>query len=140
MNTNRESLTTLPQECVLCSSNDSVRAINAPASSLTCHECGHDIAGVAKTLERFRACADDSLGGSLPIQPLSRLDKVADDSLALVELVMQLEEEFDVTIPDEDVEKLETVADAVRYLQTRPRAGESQTDAHPGATASNPAE
>ena len=38
------------------------------------------------------------------------------DSLDTVELVMALEEEFDIEIPDEDAEKIATVGDAVRYI------------------------
>lgn len=40
------------------------------------------------------------------------------DSLGVVELVMALEEEFNVDIPDEDADKLKTVADAMNYLKT----------------------
>ena len=39
------------------------------------------------------------------------------DSLDTVELVMAFEEEFGVEIPDEDAEQLQTVGDAIRYLQ-----------------------
>ena len=38
------------------------------------------------------------------------------DSLDTVELIMEFEKEFDVTIPDEDAEKIVTVGDAVLYL------------------------
>ncbi len=38
------------------------------------------------------------------------------DSLDTVELIMEFEKEFDVTIPDEDAEKIATVGDAVSYL------------------------
>lgn len=38
------------------------------------------------------------------------------DSLDTVELVMALEEEFDIEIPDEDAEKIRTVGEAVRYI------------------------
>jgi acyl carrier protein len=41
------------------------------------------------------------------------------DSLDIVELVMELEEEFGVTIPDEDAEKIKTVGDAIDYLAKR---------------------
>lgn len=39
------------------------------------------------------------------------------DSLDIVELIMALEEEFDLDIPDEDAEKLRTVGDAVSYIK-----------------------
>ena len=38
------------------------------------------------------------------------------DSLDIVELVMELEDEFDVSIPDEDAEKMQTVGDTVKYI------------------------
>jgi acyl carrier protein len=39
------------------------------------------------------------------------------DSLDVVELVMALEEKFDVEIPDEDAEKIKTVGDAIKYVE-----------------------
>jgi len=41
------------------------------------------------------------------------------DSLDVVELVLALEDEFDVEIPEEDAEKIQTVGDAVRYLEAK---------------------
>ena len=46
----------------------------------------------------------------------SFVDALGADSLDTVELVMALEEEFDVEIPDEDAEKIATVNDAISYL------------------------
>jgi acyl carrier protein len=39
------------------------------------------------------------------------------DSLDTVELVMELEEEFDITIPDDAAEKIQTVGQAVQYIE-----------------------
>ncbi len=47
------------------------------------------------------------------------IDDLGADSLDTVELVMAFEEEFDLEIPDEDAEKLETVNDATDYLKKR---------------------
>jgi len=41
------------------------------------------------------------------------------DSLDTVELIMEFEKEFDLTIPDEDAEKIATVGDAVTYLSDK---------------------
>jgi acyl carrier protein len=49
----------------------------------------------------------------------SFIDDLGADSLDIVELVMSLEEEFDVEIPDEDAEKMQTIGDAVSYLKER---------------------
>lgn len=45
------------------------------------------------------------------------VDDLGADSLDLVELVMQMEDEFDVEIPDEDAENIRTVQDAINYVQ-----------------------
>ena len=47
----------------------------------------------------------------------SFLDDLGGDSLDVVELVMALEDEFGITIPDADVEKIGTVQDAIRYVE-----------------------
>ncbi len=39
------------------------------------------------------------------------------DSLDTVELVMEFEDEFDINIPDEDAEKIQTVGEAVKYIK-----------------------
>jgi acyl carrier protein len=41
------------------------------------------------------------------------------DSLDVVELVMALEEKFDLEIPDEDAEKIATVSDAIAFIQSK---------------------
>jgi acyl carrier protein len=47
----------------------------------------------------------------------SIVDDLGADSLDLVDLVMSLEEEFDVEIPDEAVENIKTVGDIVKYIE-----------------------
>lgn len=46
----------------------------------------------------------------------SFVDDLSADSLDIVELVMALEEQFGISIPDEDAEKIKTVGDAVTYI------------------------
>ena len=46
-------------------------------------------------------------------------DDLGADSLDVVDLVMSLEDEFDLEIPDEDVENVRTVGDIVKYLEDR---------------------
>ena len=45
------------------------------------------------------------------------VDDLAADSLDIVELVMALEEEFDLEIPDSDAEKIVTIGDVVKYIE-----------------------
>jgi acyl carrier protein len=41
------------------------------------------------------------------------------DSLAIVEVVLALEEQFEIEIPDEDTEKIKTVRDAIEYIKAQ---------------------
>ncbi len=47
----------------------------------------------------------------------SFVNDLGTDSLDIVELVMELEDEFNVNIPDEDAQKMQTVGDAVKYIE-----------------------
>ena len=47
----------------------------------------------------------------------SIVDDLGADSLDLVDMVMSLEEEFDVEIPDDQVENIKTVGDIVKYIE-----------------------
>jgi len=49
----------------------------------------------------------------------SFVEDLGADSLDVVELVMGLEEEFEIDIPDEDAEKIATVGDAVAYIEEK---------------------
>ena len=49
----------------------------------------------------------------------SFVDDLGADSLDLVELIMAMEEAFDIEIPDENAEKLKTVQDAIDYIQSK---------------------
>ena len=49
----------------------------------------------------------------------SFVDDLKADSLDVVELVMEFEDVFKVTIPDEDYEKIKTVGDAVKYIEEK---------------------
>ncbi len=62
----------------------------------------------------------DQLGvGEEEIKPAaSFIEDLGADSLEIVELVMAMEEEFEVEIPDEEAENIKTVQDAVNYITT----------------------
>lgn len=71
--------------------------------------------------DRLREIVANQLGVDQDeVVPEARiLDDLGADSLDVVELVMALEESFDIIVPDEDVESLTTVADVETYVQTR---------------------
>ena len=58
-----------------------------------------------------------SVGEEEVVPEASFIEDLNADSLDLVELIMSLEEEFNVKISDEDAEKIRTVNDAMEYLQ-----------------------
>ncbi len=59
----------------------------------------------------------------IPKEEISReksfVDDLKADSLDVVELVMEFEDVFKITIPDEDYEKIKTVGDAVKYIEEK---------------------
>ncbi len=68
--------------------------------------------------ERIRSIVADQLGVELAeIRPDSSiLDDLCADSLEIVELMMVLEDEFEIEVPDEVEEAIRTVADVERYV------------------------
>ena len=69
--------------------------------------------------ERIRDVVVDQLGvdESAVTMEASFVDDLGADSLDIVELIMGLETEFDIEIPDEEAEKIATVGDAVNYVK-----------------------
>ena len=69
--------------------------------------------------ERVKSVIVDQLGADeAAVTPeASFVDDLGADSLDIVELIMGLETEFDIEIPDEEAEKISTVGDAVNYIK-----------------------
>ena len=61
--------------------------------------------------------------GEDEIKPESSfIEDLGADSLDIVELVMAMEEEFEVEIPDEEAENIKTVGDAINYINSHKKA------------------
>ncbi len=71
--------------------------------------------------EKVKEIIVDKLGvdASQVVPSASFTNDLGADSLDTVELIMALEEAFDVQIPDEDAEKIATVGDAINYLKSK---------------------
>jgi acyl carrier protein len=71
--------------------------------------------------DRVREIISNELGVEMEkvTDEASFVEDLGADSLDTVELVMAFEEEFGVEIPDEDAENMQTVGDAIRYLQEK---------------------
>jgi acyl carrier protein len=76
---------------------------------------------MAVDFEKIRRIIVDQLGveESEVTEEASFVDDLGADSLDTVELVMALEEEFGIEIPDEDAEKIITVGDAIKYINAK---------------------
>lgn len=73
---------------------------------------------MSDTADKVREIIADELGVELEkvSDDASFVEDLGADSLDTVELVMRFEEEFEVEIPDEDAEKMQTVGNAIEYL------------------------
>ena len=71
--------------------------------------------------DRVRAIIAEQLGVKLEevTDAASFIEDLGADSLDTVELVMALEEEFGIEIPDEDAEKMSSVGDAIKYIESK---------------------
>ncbi len=79
---------------------------------------GKDIAVEVRRIIHEKLDADESA-----IKADSRfIDDLGADSLALVELVLALEETFKIDIPDDETEKIRTVQDAIAYIEQHTQA------------------
>ena len=74
---------------------------------------------MSDTLERVRKIVIDHLDADPEkvVEKASFIDDLGADSLDNVELVMAFEEEFGVEIPDDAAENIQTVGDAVRFVE-----------------------
>jgi acyl carrier protein len=122
----------VPNHCPICDTLVCIEPTEPPGDA-PCPGCGtllwfietsagmrcYDAAAVAPLWERLLAILGENLGVTQQqvSSSTSFTRDVGADSLDLVELVMELEEDFDITIPDEEAEKIKTVGDAIDYIQ-----------------------
>jgi acyl carrier protein len=81
---------------------------------------GGQIMATTNIEAKVKSIIADQLGvGEDEIKPESSfIEDLGADSLDIVELVMAMEEEFEVEIPDEEAENIKTVGDAINYVNT----------------------
>lgn len=76
---------------------------------------------MSTTLDRVVKIVCDQMGTTADkiTSETSFINDLGADSLDTVELVMEFEEEFEISIPDEDAEKIQTVGSAVAYIDSK---------------------
>lgn len=116
MNVSSRTPEDLPSQCPLCGEKTNLEYAE-PAGDAPCPSCGCMLWKAEHVLEWIQNYLADSQ--AIPqekIVPNAVFFKDIDESLELVELLMQVEDEFDLVIPDKDYEKIRTVGDLVRYI------------------------
>ena len=73
------------------------------------------------TLDKIKAIIAEQLGvDESEVKPETHLMKDLEaDSMDAVEIIMAIEDEFDIEVPDEDAEKFQTVNDIISYVEAR---------------------
>jgi acyl carrier protein len=94
--------------------------VGRDAIGRSCHCCQSEEHGVSVE-EKVIGIVSEQL--QIPKEEISTdksfVDDLKADSLDVVELVMEFEDVFKITIPDEDYEKIKTVGDAVKYIEEK---------------------
>lgn len=106
----------LPNRCPICGRRVILEPSD-PTGDAPCPDCGH-------LLWWFQQRSGGESGAARQVSlDSSFVDDLGSDSLDLVEWVMELEEEFDIDIPDEDAARITTVGQAIQYIEARKRGG-----------------
>jgi len=75
----------------------------------------------AQILEKIREIVVEELGVSADkvTEQARFIEDLGADSIGVMELVMKMEDAFDIQIPDQDIEKIRTVGDAINYILSK---------------------
>ena len=111
----------MPSHCPLCGAKTNIE-FSDPAGDAPCPNCGHLLWASFQLTQSVTQHYADVLGTAPgAINANTRFTDLGADSLDAVEMVMELEEEFDIDIPDEVAEGFQTIGDAIRYIQNQRR-------------------
>ncbi len=100
----------IPHRCRVCGQVSAVEP-SYPGGDSCCPACGELLWWFRDRLSQDAEIAPDQITLSTNFAA-----DLGADSLDVVELVMELEEQFDITIPDADAEQIQTIEDAIRYI------------------------
>lgn len=115
----------LPSHCPLCGASANIEFSDLPGDAC-CPNCGCLLWASAQLIETVTKWHWDVYGTSLAtVSAETRFSEFNRDSLGLVELAMKLEEVFEIQIPDEAYNQLQTFGDIVRYIKVNRRDTDS---------------
>jgi acyl carrier protein len=107
----------LPHQCPICGKIAALEPCY-PGGDSVCPSCGHLLWSIRDRLAS-NLCANLGVNLDQINFETTLRDELGVDSLELVEFTIELEEEFDVTVPDEVAENFRTVGDVIEYLSRR---------------------
>ena len=109
-----------PSECPLCGINTNLE-FSDPGEDAPCPVCGCLVWKSTEILDAIMRECEVTLGIDPRLITVDShfVNDLGSDSLDLVELVMELEEEFNISIPDDAAAEINTIGDAVRFIQSR---------------------
>lgn len=114
----------LPSDCPLCGAKTNIE-FSDPAHDAPCPSCGHLLWASTLLVDAITQRYAGILGtASRAINSDTRFADIGADLLDTIELVMELEEEFNISIPEHIAERIQTVRDAVRYIQDQRRGAD----------------
>jgi acyl carrier protein len=104
----------VPHRCEVCGKVSAVEP-SYPGGDSCCPNCGQLLWWFRDRLSRDTGVARERITLS------TSFNDIGEDSLDVVESIMELEEEFDVTIPSDAADRIKTVADAIRFIEEQSR-------------------
>lgn len=104
-----------PNRCSICGSQVCVEP-SRPAGDAPCPSCGQLLWWFQERLAEHSGVSRDQITADTDVRAA-----LAGDSLDLVELVMEFEEAFDIHVPDKEIAKIQTVRDAILFVESRRR-------------------
>ena len=107
-----------PNRCPICGADVWIDPSQPPGDA-PCPKCGHllwfDDANIRRRILEMIAARLNRNPDEIDLD--SPLPDFGADSLDVVELTLELEEEFEITIPDDQAEKIKTVGEAIDYIE-----------------------
>jgi acyl carrier protein len=107
----------MPSECPLCGATTNIE-FSAPAGDAPCPNCGQLLWSSVQLIQSVTKRYEGVLGA---VDANTRFSDLGADSLDTVEMLIGLEEEYDINIPADVAERIQTIGDVVRYIQEHRR-------------------